>query len=335
VDPSTWYADVDGDGYGDPAVTAAACEPPTGYGADAADCDDADAGVYPGATEHCDGVDEDCDGVADDGAVDPSTWYADADGDGYGDAAATATACEPPSGYGTDANDCDDADAGVYPGAAETCDGADEDCDGTVDEGLLGSGPACPAASCEEILLADPTAADGTYWILAGGAATELLCDMASGGWTLVFGDDFEASVDPGWSLTSTYACGGWGTLLGGYGIISGGSFGITIDCLGIPHAEAWVELGYAALDSWDGETGYVYVDGTAIWALAINNHSTSLSEVCGWDRGYYGSYDSAHAVSVAFAHGNGTLALTAGSTLDQSATDESFGLTEVWVWVR
>jgi hypothetical protein len=44
----------------------------------------------------------------------------DADGDG-----AVAT------------DDCDDADPAVYPGAAEACDGLDNNCDGAVDEGAL------------------------------------------------------------------------------------------------------------------------------------------------------------------------------------------------------
>ena len=32
-------------------------------------------------------------------------------------------------------DDCDDASAAVFPGASETCDGKDNDCDGEVDEG--------------------------------------------------------------------------------------------------------------------------------------------------------------------------------------------------------
>ncbi|MDP2307684.1 MAG: putative metal-binding motif-containing protein [Pseudomonadota bacterium] len=135
ADAETWYADADGDTYGDPSVTTLSCALPSGYVADATDCDDASAGVNPTAVERCDGADDDCDGVTDeDDAADAITWYADADGDTYGDPAATATACDEPSGYTTDANDCDDDDGRVFPGAAETCDGADDDCDGVIDE---------------------------------------------------------------------------------------------------------------------------------------------------------------------------------------------------------
>ncbi len=135
VDASTWYADIDGDGYGDASSGTAACSVPSGHVADSSDCDDSDATVSPDATEICDGVDNDCDGATDeDDAADATTWYADGDGDGYGDALVSAAACTAPSGMVADATDCDDGDVSVNPGESELCDGLDNDCDGTTDE---------------------------------------------------------------------------------------------------------------------------------------------------------------------------------------------------------
>jgi hypothetical protein len=75
VDPDTdcvavaWYADADGDGYGDAAAPVDACAAPAGTVADASDCDDDESAQHPGATEVCDdGLDDDCDGL------DPCTW---------------------------------------------------------------------------------------------------------------------------------------------------------------------------------------------------------------------------------------------------------------------
>ena len=61
VDMSTWYADGDGDGYGNAARTTEACDQPSGYSATSDDCDDTESAVNPGATETCNGVDDDCD----------------------------------------------------------------------------------------------------------------------------------------------------------------------------------------------------------------------------------------------------------------------------------
>ncbi len=135
VDASTWYADTDGDTYGDLNAPQNACTQPAGYVADATDCDDTVVTTYPGATEFCDGVDNDCNGTADDDyAADAATWYADTDGDTYGDAASSYNACAQPAGYVADATDCNDTTAAANPGQAEVCDGIDNNCDGTVDE---------------------------------------------------------------------------------------------------------------------------------------------------------------------------------------------------------
>jgi hypothetical protein len=63
----TWYADADGDGFGDPSAPLTTCEDPgPGYLTDTTDCDDADDAVFPGAAEICgDALDQDCDGADD------------------------------------------------------------------------------------------------------------------------------------------------------------------------------------------------------------------------------------------------------------------------------
>ena len=139
VDATTWYHDLDSDGYGDAAETRTTCDQPSGYVATAGDCEDGDGTINPGASEHCDGVDEDCDGSTDEDAVDAPGWHPDGDGDGYGDASTTTIACEQPSGSISNGTDCDDSDASVHPGATELCNGYDDDCDGTVDEGTGGT----------------------------------------------------------------------------------------------------------------------------------------------------------------------------------------------------
>lgn len=67
---STWFADADGDGFGDGAVSVNSCSPPGGYVDNADDCNDADASVNPGVLEVCsNGVDDNCDGEIDEGSV--------------------------------------------------------------------------------------------------------------------------------------------------------------------------------------------------------------------------------------------------------------------------
>ena len=138
IDAETFYLDYDGDSYGGDSISETACAAPKGYVESSDDCDDGNAAINPGADEVCNGADDDCDGDTDeDDALDASTWYADADGDGYGWTKMVSVACTQPKGYAAEEGDCDDGDAAVNPGAAEVCNGTDDDCDGDTDSDAL------------------------------------------------------------------------------------------------------------------------------------------------------------------------------------------------------
>ena len=102
---------------------------------------DTNSGPAPQAgtttTDDADGdgvtVDQDCDD--DDASVGgPQEWYIDNDSDGYGvQSASTAFTCDPQPGMVDNSDDCNDSNGQVHPGAAELCDGEDNDCDGVPD----------------------------------------------------------------------------------------------------------------------------------------------------------------------------------------------------------
>jgi hypothetical protein len=107
---SAWYADVDGDGWGNTAAVVLACEPVPGWVSEDGDCNDGNASIHPYALESdcSDPVDRNCDGRVGGG---------DLDGDGV-------AACT---------GDCNDRDDNVGPDAVEVCDGVDNDCSGDAD----------------------------------------------------------------------------------------------------------------------------------------------------------------------------------------------------------
>jgi hypothetical protein len=176
--PPTWYADLDGDGFGRAGSDRAACEAPEDYVANADDCDDARAGMFPGAAEACDGLDGDCDGQGDetDPDVTRASWYLDADADGFGDADATTSACAAPPGYVAAAGDCADDNAAVFPDAPDVCGGGDDDCDGADDactrEGELS------VADADATLVGEAAGDGAGTWIAVGDVDGDGIADV-------------------------------------------------------------------------------------------------------------------------------------------------------------
>jgi hypothetical protein len=141
------------------------------------DCDDGDADRYQGATEVCDQKDNNCDGQTDEGEVCQSDCAGQActpgerecvgdsvrecerDAEGCGVwgaevscggacAGGNCEGCEDPDGDQRGpgcalGEDCDQRDPSTYNGAAELCDGVDNDCDGSTDEDFADLGQSC------------------------------------------------------------------------------------------------------------------------------------------------------------------------------------------------
>lgn len=126
---STWYPDADGDGFGDATMPLEDIIQPNGYVVDATDCDDSDASRFPGNPEVCDAVDNDCDSIV-------PVGEADDDGDNYLACSGFVSSSDPSVLGGDDCNDDAATGAGINPGATETADLVDEDCDGEVDNGF-------------------------------------------------------------------------------------------------------------------------------------------------------------------------------------------------------
>jgi N-acetylneuraminic acid mutarotase len=91
------------------------------------------------------------------------TFFRDSDGDGYGSSLGSLRSCGQPEGHVTTGDDCDDSDPSVHPGALETCNGADDNCDGALDEGF-GVGRDCAERidDCHRLTGTEACRPDGT-----------------------------------------------------------------------------------------------------------------------------------------------------------------------------
>ncbi len=185
------FEDDDGDGLAD-------LNCPSGT-----DCNDADPASGPGEIEVCDLRDNDCDMRVDEGA--PSAiYYRDIDRDGYGAlASGSVVACMPVPGYVLAAGDCNDRDATRRPGATETCDSADEDCDAAIDEAPASSMCSLPNTSS---------------YCLAGRCFVDT-CDLGRA--------DCDGRAENGCERnvrTDAFHCGTCGTMCPGLGTCGGGT---------------------------------------------------------------------------------------------------------------
>lgn len=131
---TTYYFDLDEDGFGNLLIDTFACNLVTGYISDSTDCNDSNILIFPTAAEICNTFDDNCNITIDEGLPE-YTLYLDYDLDEYGNANIFINTCFTSiTGYVNDSTDCSDSLPTVHPGAVEICDFLDNNCNGMIDE---------------------------------------------------------------------------------------------------------------------------------------------------------------------------------------------------------
>ena len=128
-----------------------------------------------------------------------------------------------------------------------------------------------------------------------------------------------------GWSTNTSSICGTIG-MLGGYNIFGQGA-SVQKTYANMPAGRYEINFNYYHIDSWDGEAGRLFVNGQLAWQ---RHYTYSGNNYCGGAFGDGGLFFP--PVSVTVDHPGGDLTLRFDSTLDQAATDESWGINNVTI---
>ena len=133
---SYFYEDIDADTWGNSSKRKCLCAAAGFHTATRGlDCDDTNPDVKPTTPEACNGIDDNCNSQTDEeGASGCRSYYYDNDADSYGTDDAPRCLCVASRPWSAlRSGDCNDAALAVNPGATETCNGIDDNCDSATD----------------------------------------------------------------------------------------------------------------------------------------------------------------------------------------------------------
>ncbi|MDW8236178.1 MAG: hypothetical protein RMK98_06130 [Bacteroidia bacterium] len=183
------------------------------------------------------------------------------------------------------------------------------------------------------------------HYLHSQGANTPPLWQAVQSGWILWHVDTWDAfnTTAQDWSGSVT-TCGAQ-YMLGGYGQCGSGCV-LSKTFTGLPsHQQVMVEVHYWALDSWDHRSGVgvdhvrLDIDGNAVGYAIPGQVVTNLPSIIDTDQsvcGATGWVDRGPFLLIGHAnHNSSTLSIDIRAMLNQSATDESLGVTAVYIWLR
>lgn len=153
--------------------------------------------------------------------------------------------------------------------------------------------------------------------------------------WKLVVHEGFWTEAK-GWSMNQVTTCGGV-NILGGYGVLSRGTLNKTFSDLP-EHSKIRIVSTFHFIDAWTGETAYLTANfgkDHSYEYLWIDNYDSTDAEkqinICGSS---YGEGKFASPIDVTFPHTDDTLTISFGSTVDQDALAESWGISALYIYI-
>ena len=175
-----------------------------------------------------------------------------------------------------------------------------------------------------------------------GTLQTERLVQHRQRQWALVHHDDFESGAQQDWVHADDSAgvpasfvqlsSGGGGAHLGGHCQTAGTTVRRRFDNLP-QHTHLRLQARYHFIDSWEGETAFLQIDGQTAWMDSADSRSGPPGiNVAG---GPTPERRWGVPVDVVMPHDGATALIEFGSNLDQDACDESFGVDDVQLHVR
>lgn len=154
--------------------------------------------------------------------------------------------------------------------------------------------------------------------------------------WILLYEETF-SDIITDWNYTKTSECGGV-VMLGGYGNLGSQQIYKKFENLPV-HESIRIQVNYHFIDAWDNETGYLMVDIGAQGGfeyLWIDRYSAFVGNnginVCGgkWPEGKFSV-----PIDVTFPHKGSTTTIKFGSTIEQDAYNQSYGISNLRIYFR
>jgi len=160
---------------------------------------------------------------------------------------------------------------------------------------------------------------------------TESLIQLGQKQWALVHHDHFENDHE-NWSDGSSFiqvSDANGDRFMGGHCNFAAGTMSKKYE---LPeHSHLRVQARAHFIDSWEGESAFLQLDDKTVWSQSVDARNSKGLNIAGGD---HPEHKWGDVIDVVVPHSAPTVFLEFGSTLDQHACDESFGVDDVMVHV-